>query len=173
MRRAQSVLALLAIACASAACTTTRVLKPETARTVDPENARVLVLPVDVEVASLLGCAVGPDVAEARERLKPGVALYAGFFPRYNRVLAESGFAEAAADMRAAWQRGDRAGAARLVPDALVDAVALVGPPARCRERIAQYREAGVGLPIVTPRVRDGGGVASVQEAIRACAPTP
>ena len=38
-------------------------------------------------------------------------------------------------------------------------------------QRLAQYREAGVGLPIVTPRVRDGGGTAAVIEAIRACAP--
>ena len=108
---------------------------------------------------------------EARRRLKPGVALYAGFFPRYNRLLAESGFSEAAAAIKAAWDRGDRDGAVRLVPDALIDAVALAGPPARCRERLAQYRAAGVGLPIVTPRVRDGGGTTAVTEAIRACAP--
>jgi alkanesulfonate monooxygenase SsuD/methylene tetrahydromethanopterin reductase-like flavin-dependent oxidoreductase (luciferase family) len=124
-----------------------------------------------VELTSLLGCAVGPDAAEARARLKPGVALYAGFFPRYNRVLAESGFATEAAAIRDAWQRGDRAGAARLVPDALVDAVALAGPSEHCRARIEEYRAAGVALPIVTPRVRDDGGLAAVLEAIRACAP--
>ena len=128
--------------------------------------------PAAIETATLLGCAVSSDAAEARERLKPGVALYAGFFPRYNRLLAESGFAETAAAIRDAWQRGDRAAAVRLVPDALVDAVALAGPAAHCRARIAQYREAGIGLPIVTPRVRDGGAAAAVQEAIRACAPT-
>jgi alkanesulfonate monooxygenase SsuD/methylene tetrahydromethanopterin reductase-like flavin-dependent oxidoreductase (luciferase family) len=128
--------------------------------------------PAEIELTTLLGCAVGSDVAEARQRLKPGVALYAGFFPRYNRLLAESGFAEAAAAIRDAWQRGDRARAVQLVPDALVDAVALVGPPARCQERIAQYRDAGITVPIVTPRVRDGGGSAAVEEAIRACAPT-
>ena len=126
--------------------------------------------PGDLELAALLGCAVGP-VADARQRLKPGVATYAGSFPRYNRLLAESGFAEAAAAIKSAWERGDRKGAVRLVPDALIDAVALAGPPARCRERLAAYREAGVGLPIVTPRVRDGGGVKAVIEAIRACAP--
>jgi alkanesulfonate monooxygenase SsuD/methylene tetrahydromethanopterin reductase-like flavin-dependent oxidoreductase (luciferase family) len=125
----------------------------------------------DVEIASLLGCAVATDVEEARRRLKPGVALYAGYFPRYNRLLAESGFADAAAAIRAAWARGDREGAARLVPDALVDAMTLAGPPARCRERLAQYRAAGVGLPIVTPRVRGGGGVAAVKEVLLACAP--
>ena len=113
---------------------------------------------------------MGP-AAEARQRLKPGVATYAGSFPRYNRLLAESGFAEAASAIREAWQRGDRDRAVALVPDALVDAVALAGSPAQCRERIAQYRDAGVTLPIVTPRIVAGGGAAAVQEAIRACAP--
>ncbi len=126
--------------------------------------------PGDIEMAALLGCAVGP-AAEARQRLKPGVAMYAGSFPRYNRLLAESGFAEAAAAIREAWQRGDRDRAVALVPDALVDAVALAGSPAQCQERIAQYRDAGVTLPIVTPRIVAGGGTPAVQEAIRACAP--
>ena len=124
-----------------------------------------------IEIASLLGCAVDADVDEARQRLKPGVALYAGYFPRYNRLLAESGFADAAAAIKDAWARGDRDRAVRLVPDTLIDAVALAGPPARCRERLAQYRDAGVALPIVTPRVRDGGGTTAVTDAIRACAP--
>lgn len=126
--------------------------------------------PAEVELATLLGCAVGPlDVARAR--LKPGLAAYAGSFPRYNRLLAESGFAEAASAIREAWQRGDRDRAIALVPDALVDEVGLVGSAAQCRERIARYRDAGVALPIVTPRVAAGAGVSAVHEAIRACAP--
>jgi probable F420-dependent oxidoreductase len=127
--------------------------------------------PAQVEMTALIGCAVGDDVDEARRRLKPGVALYAGYFPRYNRLLAESGFAEAVAAIKAAWDRGDREGAVRLVPDELIDAVALAGPPERCRERLAAYRPAGLGLPIITPRVREGGGAKAVMEAIRACAP--
>ena len=127
--------------------------------------------PEDVEIASLLPCQVAGSAAEARERLKPGVAFYAGFFPRYNRLLAEAGFADAVAAVKAAWDRGDRDGAARLVPDALIDAVALAGTPAECREKIERYRASGIALPIVTPR---GGGPdprARVIEAIRACAP--
>jgi probable F420-dependent oxidoreductase len=127
--------------------------------------------PEDVEIASLLPCQVADDGAEARERLKPGVAFYAGFFPRYNRLLADAGFADAVATIKTAWDRGDRDGAARLVPDALIDAVALAGTPAECREKIERYRASGIALPIVTPR---GGGPdpkARVVAAIRACAP--
>ena len=127
--------------------------------------------PEDVEIASLLPCAVASTRAAARERLRPSVATYAGFFPRYNRLMAESGFAEAAAAIKRVWDTGDRAAAVRAVPDALVDAVSVTGAPGEVRERVAAYRAAGLALPIIRPRV--GGPAARVQamEAIRACAP--
>ena len=127
--------------------------------------------PEDIEIASLLPCQVAESGAEARDRLRPGVAFYVAFFPRYHRLLAEAGFAEAVATVKAAWDRGDRDGAARLVPDALIDAVAVAGTAAECRAKIERYRASGIALPIVTPR---GGGPdpkARVIAAIRACAP--
>ncbi len=51
--------------------------------------------PEDVEITSLLPCQVAEDGAEAHERLRPGIAFYAGFFPRYNLLLAEAGFGDA------------------------------------------------------------------------------
>ena len=60
------------------------------------------------------------------------VAFFTGFFPRYNRLIAESGFPEAAQAIRAAWLRGDQAGAAHAVPDALLTAVGVVGTPTEC-----------------------------------------
>jgi 5,10-methylenetetrahydromethanopterin reductase len=126
--------------------------------------------PEDVEIASLLPCQVADSAAEARDRLRFGIAFYVGFFPRYNRLLAEAGFADEVATVKEAWDRGDRDGAARLVPDALIDAVAVAGTAAECREKIERYRASGIALPIVTPR---GGGAnprARVVAAIRACA---
>jgi probable F420-dependent oxidoreductase len=127
--------------------------------------------PEDVEVVSLLPCYVAPSRAEARDRMRPAVALYAGFFPRYNRLLAESGFPEAAHAIKQVWDAGDRAAAARAVPDALVDAVAVVGTPADCRERVEAYRRAGLALPIISPRASGPDGKHMVMEALRACAP--
>ena len=37
-------------------------------------------------------------------------------------------------------------------PDELIDAVTLAGTPETCRERLAAYRQAGLALPIVSPR---------------------
>ena len=103
--------------------------------------------------------------------MRPAVAFYAGFFPRYNRLIAESGFPDAALAIREAWDRGDREGAARRVPDALVGAVSVAGTPAECRERVEQYRRAGLPLPIISPRVSGPDGKRAALDAIRACAP--
>jgi probable F420-dependent oxidoreductase len=127
--------------------------------------------PEDVEITSLLPCVIAPTRAEAVERMRPAVAMYAGFFPRYNRLLAEAGFPDAARAIQQAWQTGDRAGAASAVPDAMAAAVGVVGTAAECRARIEEYRAAGLALPIISPRARGDGARQAFEDAIRACAP--
>lgn len=127
--------------------------------------------PEAVEIVSLLPCVVSADRREARDLMRPSVATYAGFFPRYNRLMAESGFPEAAAAIKRVWDTGDRAAAARAVPDDLVDAIAVTGTPAECRARIEQYRQAGLALPVIIPRLSEPEPRRRALEAIRACAP--
>jgi probable F420-dependent oxidoreductase len=127
--------------------------------------------PQDIDMASLLPCSTAPDRQHAFDTMRPGVAFYAGFFPRYNRLIAESGFAEAARAIRTAWQQGDQAGATRAVPDALIAATGVVGTPAECRERLAAYRHAGLALPIISPFSRGPQGKQHVIDAIKVCAP--
>jgi probable F420-dependent oxidoreductase len=124
-----------------------------------------------VDVASLVPCVVADTRREALERMRPSVAFYGGYFPRYNRLLAASGFPEIAAAIKADWDAGDRDGAARRVPDALIDAVAIAGTAEQCRERLDRYRDAGLRLPIVSPRVTGRDARQAAMDVIRACAP--
>jgi alkanesulfonate monooxygenase SsuD/methylene tetrahydromethanopterin reductase-like flavin-dependent oxidoreductase (luciferase family) len=124
-----------------------------------------------VDVASLIPCAVADSVAAARDALRPAVGLYAGFFPRYNRLLTEAGFGDAVRAIKEAFDRGGRDAAARCVPDDLIDAVALAGTPETCGERLAAYRQAGLALPIVSPRASGPEAARMAMAAIRACAP--
>jgi len=127
--------------------------------------------PREVDLASLIPCAVAGSRREALEILRPGIAFYAGFFPRYNRLLSESGFPDAVSAIKLLWDRGDREAAMRAVPDALIDAVAIAGTPEECRERVARYRRAGLRLPIISPRPAGGDPKQAAMDAIRACAP--
>jgi alkanesulfonate monooxygenase SsuD/methylene tetrahydromethanopterin reductase-like flavin-dependent oxidoreductase (luciferase family) len=127
--------------------------------------------PAEVDIVSLLPCSVAEDRREAIDRVRPAAAFYAGFFPRYNRLMAESGFAEAAAAIRQAWLTGDREGATRLVPDDMVQALSIAGPAADSRQKLEAYRESGIRLPVIFPVGGGPDGKERVMEAIRACAP--
>jgi alkanesulfonate monooxygenase SsuD/methylene tetrahydromethanopterin reductase-like flavin-dependent oxidoreductase (luciferase family) len=63
------------------------------------------------------------------------------------------------------------AAAEAAVSDALVDATTLVGPPARCRERLAACRAAGAALPIVFVNPVGETRAEAVARALRAFAP--
>ena len=127
--------------------------------------------PQDIEITSLLPCNVAANRQEAFDAMRPGVALYGGFFPRYNRLMAESGFPEAAQAIKAAWEQGDRQAAERAVPNELIASTGVVGTPTECRERLEAYRRSGIALPIISPFSRGSGGTSRVIEAIKACAP--
>jgi alkanesulfonate monooxygenase SsuD/methylene tetrahydromethanopterin reductase-like flavin-dependent oxidoreductase (luciferase family) len=127
--------------------------------------------PDEVAVASLLPTAVGETRRQALDALRPGLAFYAGFFPRYNRLVAEHGFAAEAAAIAAAWARGDRAAAEQAVGDDLIEATSVAGTPQQCRERVEAYRRSGIDLPILSPFARGAGAKAKFEAAIRACAP--
>ena len=98
-------------------------------------------------------------------------ATYAGRFPRYRRLMAEAGFADEVEEVRRAWRSGDIALAERLVPEGLIDRMALPTDPEARRERLAEYREAGLTLPIIAPRVSGPNAGATAKQIIRDNAP--
>ena len=84
------------------------------------------------------------------------VALYVGGMGSrkqnfYNALVQRYGFEEAAQTVQDLYLEGRKDEAAAALPGELIDTVALVGPPDRVRERIAVYRDAGVGTLMVSP----------------------
>ncbi len=124
-----------------------------------------------IEITTLLPTSVMDDRGAALAALRPGLAFYCGFFPRYNRLMAEHGFAAEAAAIAEAWQRGDRAAGERFVTDAMIDATSIAGTPEQCRARVDAYRQSGIDVPILSPYARGPGAKARFEAAIRACAP--
>jgi probable F420-dependent oxidoreductase len=127
--------------------------------------------PAGIAITTLLPTAVCDTREDALALLRPGLAFYAGFFPRYNKLMAAHGFAEEAAAIAAAWARGDREATEHAVSDAMIDASSIAGAPAQCRERIEAYRASGIDLPIISPFARGPGAKLKFEAAIRACAP--
>ena len=85
---------------------------------------------------------VGPDVDACRARVKPRVALYVGGMGARGRnfyfdLACRYGYEAAAVRIQELYLAGRRPEAEAAVPDALVDEIALCGPPERIRERLA------------------------------------
>ncbi|MBT6828588.1 MAG: LLM class flavin-dependent oxidoreductase, partial [Rhodospirillaceae bacterium] len=124
-----------------------------------------------ITISSLLPVAVAESRAEALDNLRAGTAAYAGYFPRYNRLIADHGFVAEAAAIAEAWARGDQAAAVRAVSDELVDATGIAGTAGECRECIQAYRDSGIDLPILAPFSRGANAHTQFEAVIRACAP--
>ena len=127
--------------------------------------------PAQITLTTLLPTAIGQTRREALDLLRPGLAFYGGFFPRYNRMMAKHGFAAEATAIAEAWSRGDREAAERAVSDDLIDATSIAGTSEECRERIEAYRQSGIDLPILSPYARGPDAKARFEAVIRACAP--
>ena len=59
-------------------------------------------------------------------------------------------------------EKAEQGAAAEALSDALLDAVCLIGPIARCRERLATYWAAGLDLPILYPPIGVDGARAVI-----------
>jgi F420-dependent oxidoreductase-like protein len=103
------------------------------------------------DVAPTIACIVGTDLDACRAPLKVSLALYLGGMGAkgknfYNEYIRRVGYEEVAAKVQDLYLAGDKGGAVAAIPDALVDALHLVGTPERIRDRFAAWK----GLPIGT-----------------------
>jgi F420-dependent oxidoreductase-like protein len=108
------------------------------------------------DIAPTVNVCITDDLESARNGMRPFIALYVGGMGSrkqnfYNQLVQRYGFAEAAAEIQNLYLEGKREEAMAAIPDELIDSVSLCGPPDVVRERLAIYRDAGVGTLGVTP----------------------
>src|SRR5262245_26706394 len=101
------------------------------------------------DVAPMAPVVVGRDVDACRAQVKPRLALYVGGMGARGRnfyfdLACRYGYESDAARVQELYLAGRRPEAEAAVPDALVDEIALCGPPERIRERLTAWRDAGV-----------------------------
>ncbi len=119
-----------------------------------------------VERASYMLTSLDPDPSKAVQAVRD-YYFFAYQLAEVVRpeVLAAYGVsAESLAPMKEAWKRGDAAEAKRLIPEEAIEALTVTGTPNHAVERVGEYLEAGVTLPILMP-------IGNVEFAMKSMAP--
>ena len=103
----------------------------------------------DLDLCVSVRVEIGEDVDAMIARRKPQVAFNMGGMGSattnfYNDAFRRAGYEEDAAAVQAFWLAGNREAAAERVPDAMVTEFQALGTPDMVRERLRQYRDAGV-----------------------------
>jgi 5,10-methylenetetrahydromethanopterin reductase len=114
--------------------------------------------PASVEIACVVHCALSsapapapaPDPAEAAAAARAMVLRYV-LHPAAPRLFGELDGGPDLGPARELLLAGDREGAFGRVPQQVADGFVAHGDAARCAGRVAEYRAAGVDLPVLFP----------------------
>ncbi|HTZ12536.1 MAG TPA: LLM class F420-dependent oxidoreductase [Mycobacterium sp.] len=116
--------------------------------------------------------AIGENVQPLLEFVKPHLALYIGGMGAkgknfYHTLATRYGYGAQADRIQELYLAGDKAGAAKAVPDELVRDVSLIGTPGFVKERVAAFREAGVTTLNVVPMAETAADRVKLIETLR------
>jgi len=108
------------------------------------------------DMAPTVNTYISDDAPAARDRMRPFLALYIGGMGSrkqnfYNQLVQRYGFEDAARTVQDLYLDGKKDEAAAALPDELIDLVTLCGPRDRVRDRLAAFRDSGVGTLIIAP----------------------
>jgi F420-dependent oxidoreductase-like protein len=125
-----------------------------------PERAEAIIGPIvegrrragkspdlaDFDNAPYVRVSMGDDLARCRDALRPGLAFYIGGMGArtanfYNELTRRIGYEDAAGEIQNLFLAGRREEAAAAVPDALIDEISLIGPPAMIRDRLQAWQD--------------------------------
>ena len=126
---------------------------------------RELLGPVDesFDIAPNVNVSIDDDIDRAHDAMRPLLALYVGGMGSrdknfYNALVRRYGFEDAAQEVQDLYLDGKKDEAAAALPAELIDYVSLCGPKERVAERLAVYRDAGVGTLVCSPMAFDVDG---------------
>jgi F420-dependent oxidoreductase-like protein len=126
-----------------------------------------------VALAPVCPVAIGEDLPALWDLERGWSALYLGgmgtasqnFYATLARAMGHPAMVDRVAGL---WRDGDRGGARRAVDVEYADSIGLFGPPARIRERLARYADAGIDELAVELRKPDLDG--QLEDLRRLCA---
>lgn len=128
--------------------------------------------PMDTVAGGLL--AIGPDseVAGFRDFSRAMVALYVGGMGArdrnfYNQLFTRYGYEAEAKEIQDLYLDGKKSDAAAAVPSSFLEETSLCGDEGYVRDRIAQFKAAGVTVLNVTPIAKDLAGQAALIEKVK------
>jgi F420-dependent oxidoreductase-like protein len=101
----------------------------------------------DFDIAPFVSVAMNDNLEVAYNALRPFLALYIGGMGAkgknfYNDYATRLGYGDAAKRIQNLYLSGQKEEAMALIPNALIDEVALVGPKDRIRERLQRWKDA-------------------------------
>jgi alkanesulfonate monooxygenase SsuD/methylene tetrahydromethanopterin reductase-like flavin-dependent oxidoreductase (luciferase family) len=110
----------------------------------------------NLELSLGLPTYIGDDIETLRATARANLGLFTTL-PFFQRLLRASGFVEEA-------DLAEQGAGGHALSDLVLEAICLIGSVGRCRERINEYRAAGLDLPILWP----GLGVDTARQVIAA-----
>ncbi|MEO7069313.1 MAG: LLM class F420-dependent oxidoreductase [Nostocoides sp.] len=123
------------------------------------------------DVSVSVPVAIADDVRAAAAAVAPYVALYVGGMGSreqnfYNDLAVRLGFGEAARVVQDLYLAGQPRDAAAALPFELIEAITLIGPRDRIKDRLARYPAAGVTTLNVSPFAADRASRLAIVQAM-------
>jgi alkanesulfonate monooxygenase SsuD/methylene tetrahydromethanopterin reductase-like flavin-dependent oxidoreductase (luciferase family) len=112
---------------------------------------------------------IAADEAEAKAVLRATVTNYA-LMPNYRNYWKEAGYRDEMTAIEAVLAAGHADQIGKYLPDRWLADIALYGPPARIREGVEAWRDAGVRTPVLVPLAADGRQATALRQVFAAFA---
>lgn len=108
------------------------------------------------DIAPTAMVSVGDDLQQCYDWIRPIYGLYLGGMGSkkdnfYGKLATRYGFEDAYRQIQELYLQGNKFEAYQAVPEELIDATGLVGPPGRIAEQMKRYEAAGVTTLVLVP----------------------